>query len=98
MTTENEKAVILIVDDDDLVLKTLNVLISSLGYSSLLATDGIEAIEVLSDNKCDLILSDVLMPNMDGLELLAYVREHYPQIDVIVATGYSERASYADVI
>lgn len=98
MTTGNENAVILIVDDDDLVLKTLNVLISSLGYSCLLAQDGIEAVEVLGEKKCDLVLSDVLMPNMDGLELLAYVREHYPRIDVIIATGYSERASYADVI
>jgi len=98
MTTDNASAVILIVDDDDLVLKTLNVLISSLGYSCLLANDGLEAVEVLKESQCDLILSDVLMPNMDGLELLAYVRETYPKIDVIVATGFSEQASYADVI
>lgn len=98
MTKENESAVILIVDDDDLVLKTLNVLISSLGYKCLLASDGLEAVEMLLDKKCDLVLSDVLMPNMDGLELLAFVREKHPKIDVIIATGYSERASYADVI
>ena len=98
MTTEKEPAVILIVDDDDLVLKTLNVLISSLGYKCLLANDGLEATEVLAEKECDLILTDVLMPNMDGLELLLYVREKNPDIDVIVATGYSERASYADVI
>ncbi len=98
MATKNNSAVILIVDDDDLVLKTLNVLISSLGYECLLANDGLEAVELLSDRKCDLILSDVLMPNMDGLELLAYIREKRPEIDVIIATGFSERASYADVI
>jgi diguanylate cyclase (GGDEF)-like protein len=98
MRIDKESVVILIVDDDDLVLKTLNVLISSLGYRCLLAKDGLEALEVLRSNKCDLILSDVLMPNMDGLELLAYVGENYPQIDVIIATGYSEKASYADVI
>ncbi len=98
MATEKDSPVILIVDDDDLVLKTLNVLISSLGYDCLLASDGIEAVELLSDRKCDLILSDVLMPNMDGLELLAYIRERRPEIDVIIATGFSERASYADVI
>ncbi len=98
MATEKDSAVILIVDDDDLVLKTLNVLISSLGYECLLANDGLEAVELLSDRKCDLILSDVLMPNMDGLELLAYIREKRPEIDVIIATGFSEKASYADVI
>lgn len=98
MATNKDSAVILIVDDDDLVLKTLNVLITSLGYECLLANDGLEAVEVLSDRKCDLILSDVLMPNMDGLELLAYIREKRPEIDVIIATGFSEKASYADVI
>ncbi|MBM9604203.1 GGDEF domain-containing response regulator [Desulfopila inferna] len=98
MITDNESTVILIVDDDDLVLKTLNVLISALGYQCLLAGDGLEAVEVLKEKRCDLILTDVLMPNMDGLELLAYVSENFPKIDVIVATGFSERASYADVI
>ncbi len=98
MANENNSTVILIVDDDDLVLKTLNVLITSLGYHCLLATDGLEALEVLEENECDLILSDVLMPNMDGLELLSHVKETYPKIDVIIATGYSDRASYADVI
>lgn len=98
MTSNNEPVVILIVDDDDLVLKTLNVLVSSLGYKCLLASDGVEAVEVLSNTSCDLILSDVLMPNMDGLELLEYARKKYPKIGVIIATGFSERASYADVI
>lgn len=98
MISNNEPVVILIVDDDDLVLKTLNVLVSSLGYDCLLASDGVEAVEVLSNKSCDLILSDVLMPNMDGLELLEYVREKHPKIGVIIATGFSERASYADVI
>lgn len=98
MTIERESVVILIVDDDDLVLKTLNVLVASLGYKCLLASDGAEAVEILSNTPCDLVLSDVLMPNMDGLELLSYVREKHPEIDVIIATGFSERASYADVI
>ena len=98
MTIERESVVILIVDDDDLVLKTLNVLVASLGYKCLLASDGVEAVEILSNTPCDLVLSDVLMPNMDGLELLSYVREKHPEIDVIIATGFSERASYADVI
>ena len=38
------------------------------------------------------------MPNMDGLELLQYVRENCPGVGVIIATGYSEKASYAEVI
>lgn len=91
-------AIILVVDDDDLVLKTLNVLVSSLGYRCLCAADGIEATEILKKTRCDIVLSDLIMPNMDGIELLKYIIRHHSETDVIIATGYSEKASYADVI
>ncbi len=94
----NRVANILVVDDDELVRKTLSVLVSSLGYHCQLASDGVEAIKVLKSAKCDLVLSDVIMPNMDGLELLKYIIRHHVETDVIIATGYNERTSYADVI
>ena len=94
----NRVASILVVDDDELVRKTLSVLVSSLGYHCQLASDGVEAIKVLKSAKCDLVLSDVIMPNMDGLELLKYIIRHHVETDVIIATGYNERTSYADVI
>lgn len=94
----NRVASILVVDDDELVRKTLSVLVSSLGYRCQLASDGVEAIKVLKSAKCDLVLSDVIMPNMDGLELLKYIIRHHVETDVIIATGYNEQTSYADVI
>ena len=94
----NRVATILVVDDDELVRKTLSVLVSTLGYRCQLASDGLEAIRVLKAAKCDLVLSDVIMPNMDGLELLKYIIRHHTDTDVIIATGYNERTSYADVI
>ncbi len=94
----NRVANILVVDDDELVRKTLSVLVSSLGYHCQLASDGVEAIKVLKSAKCDLVLSDVIMPNMDGLELLKYIIRHHVETDVIIATGYNEQTSYADVI
>ena len=92
------KAPILVVDDDDLVLKTLVLLVSMLGYKCSSASHGLEAVEILKTNSFDLVLTDVNMPGMDGLELLSHITQHYPNTDVIVATGFSERASYADVI
>ncbi len=89
---------ILVVDDDIFVLKTLKAFVASFGYSCIVASDGVEAVETLMNTKCDLVLSDVLMPNMDGLELLEYIRKNHKETDVIIATGYSDRASYADVI
>lgn len=90
--------VVLVVDDDDLVRTTMSVLVSSLGYMCLVAEDGVEATEVLASTQCDLVITDIMMPRMDGLELLEYVKTHHRDVDVIVSTGHSEQATYADVI
>ncbi|MFH0780492.1 MAG: diguanylate cyclase [Pseudomonadota bacterium] len=90
--------VILIVDDDELVRMTLSVLIGSLGYHCLVAGDGVEAISILRSTPVDLVLTDIVMPGMDGLELLANIHEHHKDTDVIVATGFHAKASYAEVI
>jgi diguanylate cyclase (GGDEF)-like protein len=98
MKESKKNEVILIVDDDELVRMTLSVLISSLGYHCLVAGDGVEAIEVLRATDIDLVFSDIAMPNMDGIELLRFIADNHKETDVIMATGYSDRASYADVI
>jgi len=98
MDDQKSTATILIVDDDEMVRLTLKVLISSLGYYSLVARDGQEALQILASTPIDLVLSDVVMPVMDGLELLEHIRRDHPASDVIIATGYSDRATYADVI
>jgi diguanylate cyclase (GGDEF)-like protein len=91
-------AVVLIVDDDELVRMTISVLVGSLGYHCLVAGDGIEALAVLQSTPVDLVLSDIVMPGMDGLELLVQIRENYKDTDVIISTGFHEKASYAEVI
>jgi two-component system, cell cycle response regulator len=98
MELKKHPATILIVDDEDLIRMTLSVLIASLGFHCIVASDGLEAIEILKRTKCDLVLSDIIMPNMDGLELLKYIKENHLGTDVIIATGFSDQASYADVI
>jgi diguanylate cyclase (GGDEF)-like protein len=95
---DKKDAKILVVDDDELVRVTLNVLVSSLGYSCMVACNGKEALRVLEKTPVDIVLSDIVMPEMDGLELLARIREDYKKTDVIIATGFSERTNYADVI
>ncbi len=98
MKIDKGSVVVLVVDDDRGVLKTLHSLVASLGYDCLVAIDGKEAVQVLSEKKCDLILSDLIMPNMDGLELLAYVRENHPDVDLIIVTGFTEKATYVNMI
>lgn len=98
MEEKKDAVVILIVDDDELVRMTLSVLVSSLGYHCLVAGDGIEAIAVLQSTAVDLVFTDIVMPGMDGLELLTRIREDYKGTDVIMSTGYHEKASYSEVI
>lgn len=98
MEAKKDSIVILIVDDDELVRMTLSVLVGSLGYHCLVAGDGVEALAVLRSTAVDLVLTDVVMPGMGGMELLEHIRLQHKETDVIVSTGYHEKASYAAVI
>ncbi len=98
MEEKKNAVVVLIVDDDESVRMTLSVLVSSLDYHCLVAADGVEAIAVLKSTAVDLVFSDMVMPGMGGLDLLAHIIEHYKGTDVIISTGYHEKATYSDVI
>ncbi len=98
MEDTKKNNVILVVDDDEMVRLTLQALISSLGYTCLTAEGGQQALSILKSTSVDVVFTDVVMPEMDGLQLLAAINETFPGTDVIVATGFSERASYAEVI
>ena len=95
--TDNETS-ILLVDDDPSILALLEVFVSSYGYDSECATDGEEAVALLKDKEFDIVVTDVMMPKMNGLELLAHIQKYNPGIGVIVVTGFSDSISYTDVI
>lgn len=95
---ENKEISILIVEDDPIVLEVIKGFVDSFGYFSATASDGTEAVESLKKKKYNIIITDINMPNMDGMELLKYTRENYPETGVVVITGLSEEYSYVDVI
>ena len=98
MQFADESGVILIVDDDRPVREALSVVVSSLGYHSLIAADGLEAMKILKEKKCDIVLCDLVMPRMDGMEVLKHILKHHYDTDVIIATGHNKKVRYADVI
>lgn len=78
---------ILAVDDDELSLLMLENLLADGGFAPLTATSGTQALALLEREHVDLIISDLIMEGMDGLELLARVKERYPKVPVIVVTA-----------
>jgi len=79
---------ILVVDDDPLILKSLAELLRLEGYAVATASNGREALERLRAFPADLVLTDVNMPELDGLGLLVKIRERDPDLPVIMITGF----------
>jgi DNA-binding NtrC family response regulator len=82
-------AKILVVDDDPNLLDLLVDTLTTIGYEADPAEDGIKALELLGKTVYDLMISDIKMPVVDGIELLKRVRRYYPQLPVLLITGYS---------
>ena len=82
------KARLLIVDDEAEIRDMLSRHFCYLGFQVETACDGIEAMEKLAQARTEVIISDVVLPRMDGVELLRAVRKHYPMIHTIMITGY----------
>lgn len=78
---------ILIVDDNENTRKLMKVVLSKHDYETSEAGDGIEALEVLADKHIDLILLDVMMPNMDGYEFLNSIRESGNKVPVLMVSA-----------
>ena len=80
---------ILVVDDDKEIVSAIEIYLIREGYNVFKAYDGIECLKVLKENKINLIILDVMMPNMDGIEALKKLREQY-NIPVIILSAKSE--------
>ncbi|MFT5365583.1 MAG: CheY-like chemotaxis protein [Candidatus Latescibacterota bacterium] len=81
---------ILVVDDEPIVCMTIKEILTSFGYQVTVLHNGLEAKECLSTQTFALILSDISMPGLDGLSLLAYIQEQKPNIPVIIMAGLAD--------
>ncbi|HEQ99951.1 MAG TPA: response regulator [candidate division Zixibacteria bacterium] len=78
---------ILIVDDDENLLRLLSETLEAIGYTALSANDGLRAIQMVKSEQIDLVIADISMPEMDGLQLLQQVKEFNQDIPVLLITG-----------
>jgi DNA-binding NtrC family response regulator len=81
---------ILIVDDEDVVIRSVTRTLDGRGYLLESARDGVEALGKIDESPYDVVILDVRMPKMDGIEMLRRVKETHPDIEVIMFTGLAQ--------
>ena len=84
---------ILFVDDDRAILELVNEYLAELGYRIHVTDNGIKALDLIKDQNFDIVFTDFKMPDIDGLELLAAIKEYRPQTEVIIVTGHGSMES-----
>lgn len=89
---------ILIVDDETSVRESLEKVLSKAGYATWTANSGHEALALLAHHQVDIVLSDLKMPDGDGVELLKSIKKDYPDIEVILLTGYGTIETAVDAM
>ena len=83
-----KKAKILVVDDEAIIRESLRDWLSDVGYQVLTAEDGFQALKIIEKEKPGIAIVDLVMPGMDGIELLKRAKEISPSIEVIIITAY----------
>jgi len=80
---------VLIVDDNPNMSSLLSEMLEIFDYESIRANDGLEAIEKVEQNDVSLVITDMRMPKMSGLDLLQKIKEKRPEMPVVVISGYA---------
>ena len=77
----------LVIDDEDLVRQMLRDIIEDAGHEVSVASDGKAGLEVLEEKQADLVITDILMPEQDGLELIRALHRDHPDVKIIAISG-----------
>jgi DNA-binding NtrC family response regulator len=89
---------ILVVDDEPLVRRSLSEFLTLEGYTVSSASNGREALNVLKDYLADIVITDMKMPELDGIHLLNEIKQNFPATSVIMVTGYGSIENAVDAI
>ena len=81
---------ILLVDDEEGIRKVLSIALSDMGYHVRTAENGVEALRIFKDERPPIVLTDIKMPEMDGIELLRHLKKVSPDTEVIMITGHGD--------
>ncbi|MCX7926561.1 MAG: sigma-54 dependent transcriptional regulator [Candidatus Omnitrophica bacterium] len=96
--SQNGQISILVVDDEPLVRRSLSEFLTMEGYTVSSAANGQEALSKLNDYLADVVITDLKMPEIDGLTLLREIKKRYPTTSVIIITGYGSIENAVEAI
>ncbi|PIT74807.1 response regulator [Limnohabitans sp. G3-2] len=83
----HEPATLLLVDDEELLRAGVQEMLEMSGYTVITATNGHEAMACLKQHAIDLVITDLVMPKMDGVDFVEQLRQSWPDVPVIVVSG-----------
>lgn len=89
---------VLVIDDDPLIRKTLSSYLSKKGFEALVAEDGEEGLQKYKEHIPDLVILDIRLPDIDGLEVLGRIRERNPNASIIIMTAYDDMKTTIEAI
>jgi DNA-binding NtrC family response regulator len=89
---------VLVIDDDPLIRKTLSSYLSKKGFEAVVAEDGEEGIQKYQEHIPDLVVLDIRLPDVDGLEVLGRIREKNPNASIIIMTAYDDMKTTIEAI
>ena len=78
---------ILIIDDEPQIRSMLRLMLERVGYEVMEAADGMEGIQQYRDNPADVIITDLIMPNKDGIGMIIELKKEFPEIKIIAMSG-----------
>jgi two-component system, cell cycle sensor histidine kinase and response regulator CckA len=91
----SEQFTILFVEDDTGVRASTEQLLASKGFRLLVASDGQEALRLLADHRVDVLFTDIVMPDLDGIALAKQAKRLQPDLKIMFMTAYYSRAAEA---
>ncbi len=92
------KSRILVVDDEESIREFLEIMLKKEGYEVTTAEDGLRAKDILSKKSFDMVISDMQMPNVTGIELLKHVKESYPDVVFMMITAFGTTETAVDAM
>jgi len=98
LTKTSSKYTILVVDDEELIRNLVVTFLSRLGHVCFTAVDGVDALNKMKENRIDVVITDIKMPNMDGIMLTAEISRQYPECSIMVMTAFDEEYSAGTAI